>query len=95
MMAQLYCLCEAENAKPESQAFGARNRYARLDSWCGPFPPVALYQPMKMIAVGVPQVLLNDPQPNDWSSVDRPVGHRHYPNVDIWECPNCRARIAR
>jgi len=53
-MPELYCLCEAQNNKPDSQVFGAPNRY------CAPrgnddFPPLALRKPMHCIKTGARQ----------------------------------------
>jgi len=100
----MYCLCEARNDEPDSQAFGAPNRYCAAENDIGQdgtqagFPPLALMVPMKMIALGAQQVLGRDDPitPNDWSMAGRPAKWRkHYPNVDVFECPNCHARIAR
>jgi len=99
----IYCMCEAKNGKPDSQAFMAPNRY------CAPrsdhdqmvddpaFPAFALYVPMKVLKNGVNQVLLDGgKRPNDWSSLERPADWRmHYPAGDLYECPNCGARVVR
>lgn len=94
-----YCLCEAKNAKPDSQHFLAPNRYCAVTDDDQSFPPVALRRAMVVVAVGVHQVVLDekDDKPNDWSGGKRPVGRRHYPNVDVLvlECPNCHARVVR
>jgi len=107
----LYCLCHAINSQPDSQAFMAPNRYCAIESSVGGLtedspvggaddswvPPLALYVPMKVIKTGAQQVLLDGgKQPNDWSSADRPRAWRnHYPNVDLYECPHCGARVCR
>jgi hypothetical protein len=99
----IYCLCEAKNSKPDSQAFMAPNRYCAIESNIGgkthvdDFPPLALYTPMTCIKTGAQQVLFDHgKRPNDWSEPARPADWRnHYPNVDVFECPNCGARIAR
>ena len=97
-----YCLCEEKNDKPDSQAFLAPNRYCSVESSRGgkvdsDFPPLALYTPMVCIKVGANQVLLDGgKRPNEWSGGGRPADWRnHYPNVDVFECPNCGARIVR
>lgn len=92
-----YCLCEANNDKPDSQAFGAPNRYCKPTDDVPDFPSLALRVPMVCIKTGAVQVLLNRDQNkgNDWSGQGRPEGSRHYPNVDVFECPNCHARIIR
>ena len=92
-----YCLCEAPNDKPESQMFMAPNRYCRSVEAVPDFPSFALRRAMRCIKTGAAQVLLDPPddKPNDWSGGMRPIGRQHYPNVDVYECPNCRARIVR
>ena len=92
-----YCLCEARNDKPDSQHFGAPNRYAALrPEDTDDFPPLALAKPMICIKVGARQVLLISDQPNDWTSAGRPAYVKtHYPNVDVFECQTCRARIVQ
>lgn len=98
-----YCLCEAKNDKPDGQAFMAPNRYCSVESTRGgkldvaDFPPLALYMPMTAIKTGAQQVLLDTGKtPNDWTSGERPANWRnHYPNVDVFECQNCGARMAR
>ncbi len=92
----LYCLCEAQNDKLDSQHFGAPNRYCAMTGK-DTFPPVALKTPMRCIKTGSRQVLLfNSHEPNTWKDEDRPreLG-KHYPNVDVFECPNCRSRVVR
>lgn len=103
----IYCLCEQQNDKPDSQAFMAPNRYCAMESSIGggtdltlradDFPPLALYTAMRCIKTGANQVLLEGgKRPNDWSNPERPADwRRHYPNVDVYECPNCHARVAR
>jgi len=99
----LYCLCEANNDKPDSQYFGAPNRYCAVESTVQKipdvnFPPLALRQPMECIKTGAIQVLLEPAQdrPNNWDFGPRPDQFRiHYPNIDIFECPNCHARVAK
>jgi len=90
-----YCMCEAKNSKPDSQSFGAPNRYCAA----GPkddFPPLALRRPMVCIKTGARQVIL-DPEvdhPNTWETAARPSMYReHYPNCDVFECPNCHSRV--
>lgn len=93
-----YCLCEAHNDKPDSQHFGAQNRYCAIRPGGDPtdFPPLALKTKMTCIKTGAQQVILYDHRANDWSTAERPIEWRaHYPNVDVFECPNCHARIAR
>ena len=99
---RLYCMCEAHNDKPDSQAFMAPNRYCSvvpaLEKDVDTVPPLALRRTMKLVKIGVPQVILDhdDDLPNDWRGVDRPSRYRrHYPNVDFYECPVCKARIVR
>jgi hypothetical protein len=91
----LYCLCEANNDKPDSQHYGAPNRYAAMVGQPGDFPPLALRQKMVCIKTGAQQVLLyaKDDKPNMWEG-GRPTKD-HYPNVDVFECPHCRARVVR
>ena len=55
----LYCMCEADNDKPDSQAFGAPNRYCATESTIADvpdvgFPPLALRKPMTCIKTGAP-----------------------------------------
>ena len=51
---------------------------------------------MQCIKTGAQQVILDVHEPNDWSGGSRPTRYRkHYPNVDVFECPNCHARIVR
>lgn len=96
-------MCEAGNSQPDGQAFMATNRYCAVESTRGgsnevpDFPPLALYTPMVCIKTGAQQVLLDTGRtPNNWTSAARPSDWRnHYPNVDVFECPNCKARIVR
>jgi hypothetical protein len=93
----IYCLCEAKNGKPDSQAFMAPNRYCAMQAG-DDFPPLALRREMHIIKTGARQVILESDQdkPNDWASAARPDHYReHYPNVDVFECPVCGARVAR
>lgn len=93
----IYCMCDAKNSKPDSQAFGAPNRYCAA----GPnddFPPLALRKEMLCIKTGARQVILDDAvnQPNMWETAERPSSYRrHGPNVDVFECPNCHSRVAK
>lgn len=49
---------------------------------------------MVCIVQGVAQVILRDHKPNMWEGGPRPTDYdRHYPNVDVYECPNCKARV--
>lgn len=90
-----YCLCEARNDKPDSQAFMAPNRYCAATE-TDDFPPLALRRAMKCIKTGARQVIMDDDKANDWASGARPSRYReHYPNVDVFECSNCGARIVR
>ena len=97
-----YCLCQASNNKPDSQHFGAPNRYCafgqdeEIDALG--FPPLALRRKMECIKTGAAQVILDTDQdrPNTWGDAARPDRYRrHYPNVDVFECPVCHARITR
>ena len=91
-----YCLCEASNDKPDSQAFMAPNRYCAVSEKDEDFPPLALHTKMQCIKTGAQQVILDVHQSNDWSGGSRPTRYRkHYPNVDVFECPNYHARIVR
>ena len=92
-----YCLCEASNDKPDSQHFGAPNRYCASEAvGLDDFPPLALKIPMQCIKTGARQVILDVHSRNDWSGGARPGRYRqHYPNVDVFECPHCHARIVR
>ena len=92
----VYCMCEAKNSKPDSQVFGAPNRYCAMSSG-DDFPPLALRRPMRCIKTGARQVLLSpeDDVANNWENA-RPIHHRpHYPNVDVFICDNCGARIVK
>ena len=98
----LYCLCEGHNHQPDSQVYMAPNRYCAIESIYGQksdsdVPPLALYIEMKVVRNGVNQVLFDGgKRPNDWSSAERPADWRmHYPDVDLYECPNCGARVVR
>lgn len=92
----VYYLCEAANDKPDSQVYGAPNRYCAA----GPkdnFPPLALRKPMQCIKTGATQVILapDEDKPNTWKGCARPANYTpHYPNVDVFTCPNCNARVA-
>ena len=98
----IYCMCEAKNDRPDSQVFMAPNRYCSNQSDRGgkndgsELPPLALYVPMKCIKTGAQQVLLDGgKRPNNWEE-KRPADWRnHYPNVDVFECPNCGARVVK
>ena len=95
-----YCLCESKNQQPDHQAFMAPNRYCAISSKQlkekDDFPPLHLHTKMQCIKTGARQVILDVHQPNDWSGGARPGRYReHYPNVDVFECPNCHARIVR
>lgn len=90
-----YCMCEASNNKPDSQVFGAPNRYCAAGDQ-DDFPPLALDTPMKCIKMGAKQVILDHHAPNTWGTATRPSRyHNHYPNVDVFECPHCHARMVR
>jgi len=99
----IYCLCHERSDKPDSQAYMAPNRYCSIHSDRGgvtddsTVPPLSLYTPMKVIKTGAQQVVLDGGRrPNDWSSSERPSDWRnHYPNVDLFECPVCGARVCR
>lgn len=105
----LYCLCEAQPGtkgagKPDAQVYGAANRYCSTKDPAGKeldaekFPPVALQRPMRVIAVGVTQVVFHGQHGhllNLWEGGLRPSGHEHYPRVDVLECPTCKARVVR
>lgn len=98
----LYCMCEAVNDKPDSQALGAPNRYCAAENRYGQtvedvtVPPLALKTPMVCIKTGAAQVILDHTGPNLWDKTGRPDDwRRHYPNVDVFECPNCHARVAK
>lgn len=97
----LYCMCEANNGKPDNQAFLAPNRYCAVPNALGEepesldVPPLALRRPMECIKTGTAQVILDDPQPNDWTGPRPHRWRRHYPNVDFFECPHCHARVAK
>jgi hypothetical protein len=75
----LYCLCR-ENADREPDK---GNRLTVTTNAAGQEEPahVTIYNRMTMTHVGVEQALAS--------------GHRHYPNVDIFECPACGRRIVR
>ena len=91
--------------QPDSQHFGAPNRYCAAESTVTPekipnvgFPPLALRRQMKCIKTGAIQVILEPEQdkPNNWTFGGRPDQFRiHYPNSDVFECPNCHARVAK
>ena len=92
-----YCMCNAKNnGKLDDQAFLAPNRFGPYDNETQN-RVVALKTPMKAIKNGIKQVLLRGVNiENDWSgkTLDE-LGHieRHYPNVDMHQCPNCGAII--
>jgi hypothetical protein len=105
---KLYCLCEAQPGtpgagKPDAQVFWAPNRYCSVKDPLGKdlpaekFPPVALQRPMRVLAMGVAQVVFPGPMReqlvNDWTGGMRPSGFLHYPMVDVLECPVCRSRV--
>ena len=106
---KLYCLCEAQpgsagGGKPDAQVYGAANRYCSTKDPAGreldaeKFPPVALQRPMRVIAMGVTQVVFHGQRGhllNLWEGGMRPSGHQHYPMVDVLECPVCKSRVVR
>jgi hypothetical protein len=49
-------------------------------------PRVIIPNPMKTIKVGVPQFIVFDGELEP---------SRHYPNVDLLECPGCSYRVVR
>ncbi len=93
---KIYCMCHEKNNKPDSQVFGARNLYGPYDIETD-FRVVVLQQPMKVKKVGVKQVLTYKPLINDWSRAQvvekKDIVKEHYPYVDMYECPNCGAKI--
>ena len=96
----LYCMCQSHEAGvPDWQHFGAPNRYAAVQPHDkDTFPPLALKTKMVCIKTGARQVILLDHKNNYWNpdAGGRPEYIReHYPNVDVFECPNCRARIVK
>ena len=105
---KLYCLCEAQAgtvaaSKPDHQVYLAPNRYLAVTAVpletevsTDDFPPLALKRPMEMIKMGARQGILVDHKPNDWSGSGRPTQAReHFPRVDVYECPHCKARVVR
>lgn len=96
-------LCEAQNDKLGSQHFGAPNRYCATESIISKIPnvgflPLALRRQMRCIKTGAVQVILEPDQdkPNEWTEKGRPDRFtQHYPNVDVYECANCHARVAK
>ncbi len=98
----LYCLCEQKNDKPDHQAFGAPNRYCAIENHLGQrtevadMPPLALPAAMVCLKTGAAQVVLDSAERNMWTNAGRPNRwRRHYPNVDVFECPTCGARVAK
>ena len=97
----LYCMCNARNDQPDGQHMSAPNRYCASVSQTGDqpksdFAPLALRQSMQCIKTGARQVTLQPSQgrDNDWSMGSRPdLYWIHYPNVDVFECKNCGARV--
>lgn len=92
----------------DGQCFQAPNRYGSVPEG-EEHRAVLLGQPMECIVMGAIQaVCLDDegavvrPPRNNWSrtkeesaeDLDRLIQtKRHYPNVDIYRCPNCGAEI--
>ena len=103
----LYCMCEAGRGKGErgimrsaldGQVYGAPNRYAALrPKDTDEFPPVMLQTAMRVLKIGVRQVLTfaGRVPPNVWDeSKGRPKYDKvHYPNVDVHECPHYHTRV--
>ena len=80
----MYCMCVeegAENFDEDNQVEGAPNRFVGTDDNPTRFPRVMLRFKMDVIKTGAEQVL--------------PTGQRHYPNVDVYQCANCKAVVVK
>jgi hypothetical protein len=81
----LYCLCDSELTKYESATLSSSEvkHPTRVTM-------SVLQRPMPCIKTGVEQYL---------TEIDRATlqqsKRRHFPNVDIFECPECGTRIAK
>jgi hypothetical protein len=85
----LYCLCDAEMTKYER---GGTQLVSRTTVRVVPEKVTmsVLQRPMSCIKTGAEQYL---------TEIDRTTlqqhKRRHFPNLDIYECPKCGTRVAR
>ena len=86
----------------DNQVFGAPNRVGPITSSDEKYRPVMLTVPMRVVQMGVHQKVTERVIPNVWiknrheavkehNTLKRAM--RHYPNVDVLECPVCHARV--
>lgn len=90
----LYCMCNTQ----AGQFSGAPNRYCKPLDWENDdFPAIALRKRMDCIKMGANQVILDEKDNKDYNLKDpvKPAGRIHFPNVDIFECPYCHARVVK
>jgi hypothetical protein len=87
---------EAKRDALDGQMAGARNRYVHKE---GKFPEVVLLTQMTVKKIGVEQCIpaYGSVAPNNGLNPLKKSGFlkRHYPNVDMYECPTCRAIVVR
>jgi hypothetical protein len=93
----------------DDQCFGAPNRWGLAQELDGETQrPVLLQRAMEVVKNGLPQMVRNNSSdkvpPNNWPRTKEEVEaglaalqdvRRHYPNVDMYRCPNCGAIIVR
>lgn len=86
----------------DNQVFGAPNRVGPITNPAEKYRPVMLAVPMQVIQKGVYQKLTERVMPNMWTKNRHEAvkehnafkkAQRHYPDVDILECPVCHARV--
>jgi len=94
----------------DGQCYGAPNRYGPFSEE-DDFRMVFLGTPMEVVKNGAPQAVCHGddgsvgrPPRNMWAKTkeeaeedDRLLqqNHKHYPNVDVYRCPNCGAEVVR
>jgi hypothetical protein len=87
----------------DNQVFMAPNRFGVMKE-NDDFRPVILARPMVCIKNGVAQMVGDGPRgiPNSWPKTKEEMEkdcenlkfvRRHYPNVDLYECPVCRSKV--
>ena len=85
----------------DNQVFMAPNRFGIIDE-DDDFRFVILNRPMTCVKNGVRQKVADTKIPNMWTRTKEKThsdleklksARKHYPNVDFYECPVCRAQI--
>ena len=105
-MPKLFCMCGSQGGRSpiayDGQVYGAPNRWRRYKGMLS----VMLSKPMKVFKTGMEQYLpficSSQDLRNRWPETDEAVkediknaqfARRHYPDVDVYECPNCHSKI--